>query len=294
MVGAAAAGERPPIDVAVDVAPVVNRAFSPEVTIRLKVTDAEAKPFTGEVELYSQAGHFAGGEYGHVKVRAEAGLASCTLLLSPSDPIGQRPITVFAMKDGQQVGMAEFVVRVDEHIAISATRPRVSADDQEQPVVTCEMRDQFGEALPHVQVTWLYWTPASRRGKGQSVTNTQGRAAFVLPASGKSGYAHVQAVTQRLASPQIFVLYRGETDPDWSALREVARAAGLALAWDGRTQTAFARGGHIRLEVRVGSDNAVINGLSIPLASPAAVRQGRLLLPMSFVTDILGVRTGLS
>ncbi|HET6382457.1 MAG TPA: stalk domain-containing protein [Armatimonadota bacterium] len=71
-------------------------------------------------------------------------------------------------------------------------------------------------------------------------------------------------------------------------LRGVLEAMGARVQWNPANQTVIARRAGNRVELRVNSRDASLNGNPIPLDVPAAMYGGRVMVPLRFVSEALG------
>lgn len=70
--------------------------------------------------------------------------------------------------------------------------------------------------------------------------------------------------------------------------REIFEGLGATLEWDGKTQTVVASKGLVKVQVTVGETEAFKNGKSVMLEVPAAVINGRTMVPLRFVSEAMG------
>ena len=281
--------ESAPSRVAIDAPAALNASRTPRLNVSLTATDSAGQPFSGDLLLHSQLGKFAESGTNQVTAPIRGGAASFSLTVGPSDCVPARPILVWATRDGEMVASREILVRQQEDISMSVSPLSVPVGGAQRPVGTAIVRDQFGAPLPDVPLTWSFTLPGGVRGKLQLPTNAEGKSVFQLPPVASAGYGVVQAVTQRLASVQVLVLYAA-SQPPVAALRDSAGDLGLKIAWDGASRTAHAVGNTGRLRVRVGSHTAILDGREVALESAPVLKEGRLLLPISFLCQILGAR----
>lgn len=70
-------------------------------------------------------------------------------------------------------------------------------------------------------------------------------------------------------------------------LRYIFSALGAEVKWDGMTQTVSARKGSTIVTLQIGSDKAVVNGITTKMDVPAANVNGRTMVPARFVAECL-------
>ncbi len=71
-------------------------------------------------------------------------------------------------------------------------------------------------------------------------------------------------------------------------VRFVAESFGAEVGWDGVTSTVTVTTATTKLEIRIGSATAKINGAEVKLDSPAFIENSRTYLPVRFVAENLG------
>jgi alpha-tubulin suppressor-like RCC1 family protein len=71
-------------------------------------------------------------------------------------------------------------------------------------------------------------------------------------------------------------------------LRGIFEALGADVIWDSNTRTVFATKGMTSIHLPINSNAASVNGKSLPLVVPAQIKNGRTLVPLRFVSEVLG------
>ena len=71
-------------------------------------------------------------------------------------------------------------------------------------------------------------------------------------------------------------------------VRYVAEALGAKVEWDGATATATLKTADTEIRITVGAAEAVVNGQTVSLDSPAFIRDNRTYMPVRFVAETLG------
>lgn len=71
-------------------------------------------------------------------------------------------------------------------------------------------------------------------------------------------------------------------------MRVIFEALGASLTWDGATQTVKCQKGSIRIVLTVGSRTAFVNGVAVTLDAAPANINGRVLVPLRFISEALG------
>lgn len=71
-------------------------------------------------------------------------------------------------------------------------------------------------------------------------------------------------------------------------LRTIFEGLGASLEWDGKTQTVVAAKDFMKVQVTVGEKEAFKNGQSFMLDVPAAIINGRTMVPLRFVSEAMG------
>ena len=71
-------------------------------------------------------------------------------------------------------------------------------------------------------------------------------------------------------------------------VRYVAEALGAEIAWDGATSTATLKTADTEIKITVGAKDALVNGKSVALDSPAFIENDRTYMPVRFVAETLG------
>ena len=75
-------------------------------------------------------------------------------------------------------------------------------------------------------------------------------------------------------------------------VRFVAENLGATVGWDGATSTATLETPAKRIEIVIGSNVAKVNGVEVPLDSPAFIENSRTYLPVRFIAENLGATVG--
>ncbi|MEJ8547574.1 N-acetylmuramoyl-L-alanine amidase [Brevibacillus borstelensis] len=75
-------------------------------------------------------------------------------------------------------------------------------------------------------------------------------------------------------------------------VRVIAEGLGAKVDWNPDTRTAEITRGQQALQLTVGSKNALVNGKKVQLDTPPVMRNQRMLLPLRFVGESLGVTVG--
>lgn len=70
--------------------------------------------------------------------------------------------------------------------------------------------------------------------------------------------------------------------------RRILETLGASVIWDSESQTAFAIKSPISMALRPGSPDAFINGIPVPMEAPVRIIDGRVLVPLRFVSERLG------
>ncbi|MBQ9134034.1 MAG: family 43 glycosylhydrolase [Clostridia bacterium] len=71
-------------------------------------------------------------------------------------------------------------------------------------------------------------------------------------------------------------------------VRYVAEALGATIGWDGATSTATLTTADTEIKITVGAKDAIVNGKSVALDSPAFIENDRTYMPVRFVAETLG------
>ncbi|KAF1084193.1 Protease inhibitor precursor [Sporotomaculum syntrophicum] len=71
-------------------------------------------------------------------------------------------------------------------------------------------------------------------------------------------------------------------------LRFVSEALDVAVKWDKATQSAIVTMGDSMITMPVGSSQATVDGQAVALDSPAKLQNQRVMVPLSFVSEVLG------
>lgn len=71
-------------------------------------------------------------------------------------------------------------------------------------------------------------------------------------------------------------------------LRGVFEQMGATVNWDAGSRTVFARRGSMNVELPIGSRNAVIDGRTVTLDTPAMIIAGNTMVPLRFLSESLG------
>lgn len=72
-------------------------------------------------------------------------------------------------------------------------------------------------------------------------------------------------------------------------MREIFKALGATIDWNADTQTVIARKGNTEIKITIGSKTAYVNGTSVNVTPPAAIIEGKTMVPLRFVSEALGV-----
>lgn len=75
-------------------------------------------------------------------------------------------------------------------------------------------------------------------------------------------------------------------------MRAIFEAMGADVAWDNATSTATGTKGNDEVKLQLGNLNAYINGKQFRLDVPAIAINGRILVPVRFVSESLGANVG--
>ncbi len=73
-------------------------------------------------------------------------------------------------------------------------------------------------------------------------------------------------------------------------LRGIFERMGAHVKWDDDSQTVFADRNDIQVELRIGSNNATLNGRAVLMDVPAQLIAGSTFVPLRFVSESLGAR----
>lgn len=73
-------------------------------------------------------------------------------------------------------------------------------------------------------------------------------------------------------------------------IRELANHLGAQVGWDANSKTATLSKDEDKIEVVVGSSNAVINGKTVAIGTAAVDKDSRIFLPIKFLADGLGAK----
>ncbi|MBQ8836222.1 MAG: C39 family peptidase [Clostridia bacterium] len=71
-------------------------------------------------------------------------------------------------------------------------------------------------------------------------------------------------------------------------VRYVAENLGAAVSWNTASSTAVITNGSAEIKITIGDHAAMINGVSVPLDSPAFIESDRTYLPVRFIAESLG------
>lgn len=71
-------------------------------------------------------------------------------------------------------------------------------------------------------------------------------------------------------------------------MRAIFEALGCTVSWDGTTQTATGIRNGTAVSLTIGSDMGKVNGKGVALDAPAALINGRTMIPLRFVSEALG------
>jgi serine protease Do len=73
-------------------------------------------------------------------------------------------------------------------------------------------------------------------------------------------------------------------------MRDIFTALGATVTWEGKTETIIGRKGNRSISLKVGMKQAVINGKTVKLDSPAVVRKGVTFVPVRFISEALNAK----
>ena len=73
-------------------------------------------------------------------------------------------------------------------------------------------------------------------------------------------------------------------------MRAIFEGLGAAVDYDGATKTVTAQKGDTKIELVIGSDNALVNGKENKLLVPAEIKNSRTMVPLRFVSEALGAQ----
>lgn len=71
--------------------------------------------------------------------------------------------------------------------------------------------------------------------------------------------------------------------------REVFEKVGAEVLWDNDTRSVVVIKDDITINIQIGSDTAIVNGINKVLDSPAVIVEGRTLVPVRFIAEELGM-----
>lgn len=71
-------------------------------------------------------------------------------------------------------------------------------------------------------------------------------------------------------------------------LRGIFESLGANVQWNQSTQTIDASKGNTKIWLKIGSENAKVNGNAVTLSVPAQVKSGKTLVPLRFISEYLG------
>ncbi|MDA8336119.1 MAG: copper amine oxidase N-terminal domain-containing protein [Peptococcaceae bacterium] len=72
-------------------------------------------------------------------------------------------------------------------------------------------------------------------------------------------------------------------------VRSLMDALGGQVNWDRATRTVTAQNGNTTVTMRIGADDMLVNGRSVPLDVPAAIIGGRAMLPLRAMAQAMGM-----
>ncbi len=75
-------------------------------------------------------------------------------------------------------------------------------------------------------------------------------------------------------------------------LRAVVESLGAEIKWEAATQTVRGKKGSREFELRIGSRDAMVNGMPKTLNTPAQLMSGATMVPLRFVAEALGAEVG--
>ncbi|MBQ6553651.1 MAG: copper amine oxidase N-terminal domain-containing protein, partial [Firmicutes bacterium] len=73
-------------------------------------------------------------------------------------------------------------------------------------------------------------------------------------------------------------------------MRAIFEGLGASVDYDGETKTVTAQKGDTKIELVIGSDNALVNGKENKLLVPAEIKNSRTMVPLRFVSEALGAK----
>ncbi|MED0674807.1 Copper amine oxidase N-terminal domain-containing protein [Aneurinibacillus thermoaerophilus] len=71
-------------------------------------------------------------------------------------------------------------------------------------------------------------------------------------------------------------------------LRSIFEALGAEIKWDAKKQTVYATKGNRKVMIKIGDQNAVVNGKKVKLNQKATIVNNRTMVPLRFVSEALG------
>jgi hypothetical protein len=181
------------------------------IPIGIEITTPEGKPFNGEVDVYADYGKLQKADgtfaYNPVAVAIKDGKGRSAVSLQGHNDVPY-PLNIYVSKSHEVLyGQAKVKIRYPETIELIPLSPSAIAGNSHGPVVAVKILDQFKDMLGDAQVYIKGNTPQTRHISLTAKTEPCGLAYSELPASDKAGPGIIQATTERLASPQIFLTY---------------------------------------------------------------------------------------
>lgn len=75
-------------------------------------------------------------------------------------------------------------------------------------------------------------------------------------------------------------------------LRAIFEALNVSPQWDGTTKTVSASTGNVTMQLKIGSNEAIVNGKTVKLDAPGTLVNGSTMVPARFVAETLGGNVG--
>ncbi|GFN22157.1 stalk domain-containing protein [Thermanaeromonas sp. C210] len=72
-------------------------------------------------------------------------------------------------------------------------------------------------------------------------------------------------------------------------VRDLGRALGAEVSWDEKTQRVLVTSSQATVGFQIGSSEAIVDGEKVTLPSPAILKNGRAMVPLRFLTQVLGL-----
>ncbi|PKM49898.1 MAG: copper amine oxidase [Firmicutes bacterium HGW-Firmicutes-7] len=79
-----------------------------------------------------------------------------------------------------------------------------------------------------------------------------------------------------------------ENNRTFVPIRFISEALNVTIEWDGATSTAIMTAGDQTIKLPVGSSKAYVNGVSYNVDAPIKLYNGRVFIPIRFVSEVLG------